>query len=503
MAIGGPVLVIALKALWAAFVILTPVLGAWLSSSLAAFGGGPVWLAAMVGVLLFPVLPGAWEGFAEWRYRKQKTPTPHILTRGDRVLLRTLGLNLLFLFVLLAARPQTAFEALATRGDWMLDGSTGPTAQRVRAFLFGAAEKLAWLYEATDDDPYEDEHVKKDDNGNTVVPLPRADTERVDDPSRPAEPDRPVPKPPEPPIEPTRAFDRGKPWPSAATPHPLVATMPAEAQSSIDALAKYAVANEPDPMSRFKLLHDWVAVHVAYDVAMLRAPRITQQDAETVFASKKGVCAGYSLLLEQLGKKAGYEIHYVSGHARASGDDVDGERHAWNVVTIEGTQYLIDATWDAGFVGPVEGGTELVFTRSYSADYLFTPPEVFLLKHFPTDSKWQLLDKPVSRGEFLRRPVLSPEFFAVGLKLISPDRSQVTAQGSLELVVERSNEDTWLLASVIADGARTRCDVARTSRFDIRCTFPAEGKYEVMLFYSPKQYSTYESVGSISVINDP
>jgi hypothetical protein len=507
----GTVLLGMLKLLWAAFVVLLPMLGFWLASSLATYRGGEVWLAAVTGLLLFPVTPLAWEAFAEWRFRRK--PGQRFLTRGDRVLLRTLIINLLFLVGVLTWQPQQGFEALATRGDWMLDGRSDATSQRLRGALFAGAEKLAWLYDLSQPHPFregapdsgagvgprqESSLTLVDPEGPSLAPSAQpASTPGSTSPLLPA-----VPRPP----EPTDFVERvtaDHPWPSAARPHPLSTEVPTAAEGSFESLAKYAIAHEADSMSRFRLLHDWVATHIDYDVEMLESGRIRDQDAQTVFVSRKAVCAGYARLLQALGKAAGFDVQYVVGDARGSGSDLAGEGHAWNIVVIDAKSYLVDATWNAGHVGIPAGESRMRFTRAYSSDYLFTPPNVFAVKHFPDEPKWQLLDKPITRGEFFRAPVLQPSFYAHGLKLISPDRSQVTARGSINLVVERSAKD-WLLATATsATGEESRCQVTRNQRFEIECPLAAKGTYEVTLFHSTRQYATYEGVAGISVLNDP
>ena len=500
-----------LKLLWAVFVGLTPVLGFWLASSLATYRGGEVWLAAVTGLLLFPLLPLAWEGFAEWRFRQK--PSQRFLTRGDRVLLRTLVINLLFLVGVLAWRPQQAFEALATRGDWMLDGRSDATSQWLRGALFASAEKLAWLYDLSQPHPFREGTA---DTGAGVGPRQESSLTLVDpegpshtpsaqptsDPGSKAPILPPATQTPEPTNFVARAT-ADHPWPSAALPHPLATEVPTAAEASFESLAKYAIAHEADSMSRFRLLHDWVATHIDYDVEMLESGRIRDQDAQTVFVSRKAVCASYARLLQALGKAAGFDVQYVVGDARASGSDLSGEGHAWNIVVIDAKSYLVDATWDAGHVGVPAGESRKRFVRAYSSDYLFTPPQVFAVKHFPDEPKWQLLDKPITRGEFFRAPVLEPAFYAHGLKLVSPDRSQVSARGGIKLVVE-SAANSWLLATATsAMGEETRCEVTRNGRFEIECPLATKGSYEVTLFHSKRQYATYDGVAGISVLNDP
>src|SRR4029453_19503414 len=126
--------------------LLTPALGAWAASSLAAYKNGPVSLAASAGLLLFPGLPVAGEAWAAARRaRKQVAATPW-LTLWDRLALRTLFVNLLFLAALIVRFPDATFAALSTRGDWFIEGRHGAGAERLRQGLFTAARGPRGVY---------------------------------------------------------------------------------------------------------------------------------------------------------------------------------------------------------------------------------------------------------------------------------------------------------------------------------------------------------------------
>jgi len=113
----GRGLALALKAVAVAAMIATPLLGVWVASSLAALRHGPVWATLLAGLLLFPLLPIAWELWSTWRTARRGRPTPRVLSLSDRLILRTLALNALFLVALLATQPSAAFTALSARGD--------------------------------------------------------------------------------------------------------------------------------------------------------------------------------------------------------------------------------------------------------------------------------------------------------------------------------------------------------------------------------------------------
>jgi transglutaminase/protease-like cytokinesis protein 3 len=153
-----------------------------------------------------------------------------------------------------------------------------------------------------------------------------------------------------PPPDPPPVFD--------ATVDPLVAVMPL-LNVSIESIAKYVVAVEPNELRRIKVLHDFVAERIAYDVpgSYGEVPAY-DADPDLVLKNRKGVCEGYARLLEELGAAAGLDIRTVHGKTPRG-------THAWNAVFLYGRWYQIDVTWDAGFVDHER------FVKRYSTQYLF------------------------------------------------------------------------------------------------------------------------------------
>jgi transglutaminase-like putative cysteine protease len=501
-----------LKAATVAFALALPLLGAWTASSLAAYGNGPRWLAIVAGLLGFPILPLAWEGWAQYRRKKAVYAKPHILTFADRLWLRTLALNILFAGGLLGLKPEAGVRALQARGDWMLDGKSGGFADGTRRFLHKTADAFDWIYRAAHDNPYDD-----DDNGTKTAkkttkddkeppPVRRGDSVEVkaDDTSahdqnggtpekKPDEklPPSPPPKPED--VIPTAA----KVWPTADTPLDFAVSVPADVDTSPAAVAHYLKDKAPDELTRARALHDYIADRTAYDVYSFthrseRAP----QDAQTVYTRKMGVCEGYARLFVAMAKEAGLEGAYVIGDARGAGGEVDGNGHAWNAVKANGTWYLVDATWDAGYL---EGGA---FKKKYTSEYFLTPAEVFGVDHFPRDGNWQLRKPLLSRGEFMRAPQMRPRFYASGLTLVSPDRSQITVTGSADLEVKKADgATTFMLADWESNGTRKRCNVTDGPSVRIHCDFPSAGTYRVLLFQSQRRFGTYDFGGEVVALD--
>ena len=461
-------LAVVFKVLAWALMIAAPLLGVWVASSLAAYANARVSWVALSGVLLFPVLPLAWVGLSEWRRRARGVTREHILTFGDRLILRTLVINVGFLVVLIAARPKVAFIALSARGDWFLGDHHGKVAEAVRRGAFKLAGSLEWLYDATHPNPYEQYKPQ-----NQEKPTPPPEEKKTD----------------------TSEMAPAKPrmWPTAHAVHPVVTTIPPEEETSIESVGKYIASREKDPMLRVKALHDYVADRIAYDGPAYRSGNIPQEDgdATATFARKLGVCAGYAQLLTALGKASGDEIAYVVGNVRTSESPVDGAPHAWNAAKIEGVWYLIDPTFDAGYL---EGST---FHKKYTSDYLFTPADVFGVSHFPDDAAWQLRDKPISRGDFIRQPMMQPAFYARGLKLEAPDRSQVDVGGRFD--VRLRNASTYLMLDYGPVGSTSSGTSCRVDGFTHgACDLP-HGKWSVDLFGNDSPSGSFEFLGSFEV----
>jgi hypothetical protein len=491
-----------LQLLWVALVVLAPALGFWTASSLAAYLNGPVWLAYIAGLLLFPVLPLAWEAWAAARRRKKNVEGTRWLNAWDRLALRTLAVNLLFLAALLFRFPAATFAALSTRGDWFLEGRHGEGAEQLRSDLFATAQRLEWVDRLVRRNPYQ-KQIDPQQQEQPVPENPVAQDTHTDESPPPPPPTRPEARPEGPvaaegePESGARREDGTPIWPLPATLHPLVTSMPADAERSVEGVARYIAERERDPWLRVKALHDYVADRIAYDADAYRRRDFDGQDAATVLQRRQAVCAGYANLLAALGKVTGDDIRVVPGDARLDGSDLTGEGHAWNVARIGERWVLIDATWDAGHVN------ERGFEKEYGTDYLFAPPEIQGVTHFPEEPRWQLREPALTRGEFFRQPVLRPRFFADGFTLVSPDRSQVTVQGAAEIALT-NRRGRYLLAKTEREGGsgEAECQVAY-DRQDarVRCDLPDEGSYRLRLYSNRERYGHYDWLAELYVQN--
>ena len=118
------------------------------------------------------------------------TGDDRVLTLWDRLVLRTLAVNLVFMGGLVWYTPETIYSALSARGDWMLEGVDAPWADAARAKLHEAAERFEWLHERTHENKYE-QLVDSEYTAEPPSPPPSELPPSFNDPSASSRPEQP------------------------------------------------------------------------------------------------------------------------------------------------------------------------------------------------------------------------------------------------------------------------------------------------------------------------
>ena len=142
------------------------------------------------------------------------------------------------------------------------------------------------------------------------------------------------------------------------------------------------------------LIYCWLSYNITYDTKGLKEEKenkgTVDRTAEGSFSKGTTVCAGYSRLFEHIGKSLGMDINYIVGYSKGGGYDPEhfneDDKHAWNTIVLDGEKYLIDSTWGAGSTGDND-----VYTKKLDPFYFLTPPEIFLLTHYPDNREEQLM----------------------------------------------------------------------------------------------------------------
>jgi len=269
-------------------------------------------------------------------------------------------------------------------------------------------------------------------------------------------------------------------------------------------LVGYITANSENDFVAVKRIHDWIALNVRYDADSFFAGKIENQDARGVVLSGLSVCEGYSNLFKRLCDMKGIQAKIVRGHGRGFGSSafgseiVDDSNHAWNIVHVDGNWYLVDVTWDSGYV---EGRS---YQPRYSTDYLFLRPEYFVYTHFPSSSQFQLLEKIVSKGEFKNRPLAKGNYFD-SVVSFSPEMGKVNhLEGKAVFEIE-TRDGRQIRLGVFKEDSRIEIPNASFFQQDgnkkvLYVSFPAAGNYTLRLFEKKGDESSYIDCAEYGVV---
>lgn len=226
-----------------------------------------------------------------------------------------------------------------------------------------------------------------------------------------------------------------------------------------------------------KMAHDIVAITVAYDWAAFRSKNYPSQKGLDVLRRGTAVCDGYSQAYKAVCDAINLPCEKVSGYARGvstslaneTASNVTKSNHAWNIVKIKGVWYLVDVTWDSD---------------DYETNYLFAEPKSFLHTHFPTESRHQLLAKPLSASEFVALPNLRPNFFNA---VASHNMPKITRASSGEFQTQFNLASGYDISFTVKNSNGnliSNCDFVQkngntaTAMF----SFPSSGQYTVSVF---------------------
>jgi len=124
----------------------------------------------------------------------------------------------------------------------------------------------------------------------------------------------------------------------------------------LDACAEIIAYVTKDTMSDYEkelAVHDWIIDWVSYDEEAASNSPFAKPDPDNdnpygALYSRKAICSGYTSTFQLFMDMLGIECITVNGHYSRT-----GEKHAWNMVRIEGEWYNVDTTWNdpiGGFV---------------------------------------------------------------------------------------------------------------------------------------------------------
>lgn len=146
-------------------------------------------------------------------------------------------------------------------------------------------------------------------------------------------------------------------------------------QALIDAAVEACLAgigSEASEYEKVKYVYEYLVLHTDYN---REAPE--NQNICSVFVGGESVCQGYAKAAQYLFDKLGISSTLVVGNVRG------GERHAWNLVQVDGSYYYLDATWGDASYRSYDGGESELPVPPVNYDYLCITTEELLKTHVP------------------------------------------------------------------------------------------------------------------------
>ncbi|KAG8445541.1 hypothetical protein GDO86_010349 [Hymenochirus boettgeri] len=215
---------------------------------------------------------------------------------------------------------------------------------------------------------------------------------------------------------------------------------------SVDLLVRDLIKDAHTVLEKTRAIWIWICHHIEYDVDGLKNEKLRSTDPDDILRTRKGVCAGYSSLFEQMCSIAGVQCKSVSGYSKGAGYNI-GQKfsgntdHAWNAVYLNNRWHLLDSTWGAGKVSE----NASTFNFEYDEYYFLTHPALFIGNHFPEESNWQLLESELSLEEFEQMAYLRSYFYNNGLLSVQPNKAILeTVNGKATITIESRHHVLFL-----------------------------------------------------------
>jgi hypothetical protein len=259
---------------------------------------------------------------------------------------------------------------------------------------------------------------------------------------------------------------------------------PAEYVRQVAELINNSAKND---FEKAKKAHDIVALLVKYDAANFWTGTIPDQSYQSVLRNRLAVCEGYANTFKKFCDELKIPCEVVHGFGRGvgtsplAGDTPNDSNHAWNIVTINGESYLVDCTWDSGFM---DGK---ISKQQYSTDWLFLKPDHFLYTHYPENTKQQLLAQPLTAAQFSALPFFKPKFFelADNISIKLKKINQVDNNLSFHYTIKDGYQLDFSINDIKTGREIPNRNFVQTdgTKETVFFSFPSAGQYSINIFW--------------------
>ena len=156
---------------------------------------------------------------------------------------------------------------------------------------------------------------------------------------------------------------------------------------------------------KVRAIYRWITSNISYDNELRLSSKLQKEIYTSeenvlrkVLERKMALCGGYAFLFKSLCEDVGISAEVIHGFTKDYSGKIRKNKkpnHTWNAVKLNGKWQLLDITWAISYG-----------SKSSADDYWFlTKATNFIYTHYPEESKWTLLEKPISFSEFQKQSV--------------------------------------------------------------------------------------------------
>ena len=236
---------------------------------------------------------------------------------------------------------------------------------------------------------------------------------------------------------------------------------------TVDSLAKKLTAPFQSELEKTRAIFSWIAQHITYNTGRYQSGRgyrsikyvvdpydtvsskpAVEQTAEKVLRRRVAVCDGYAKLFKTLCDYAGLTSEVLLGYGKCNLEKNDRFRtnHTWNAVRIDSTWHLLDVTWASGFINYSNE-----FITHMDETYFLSPPQQFVLDHYPEELQWTLLEHPPTLREFRFSPFKYKSYIKYSIASLSPSNGTIEAAVGDTIRIEMKLKDALKDGQVASD----------------------------------------------------
>lgn len=273
---------------------------------------------------------------------------------------------------------------------------------------------------------------------------------------------------------------------------------------TIKTLSAYLTAPARTDFAKVRSIYAWIMSHVKYDDRVFTGSLYSSESqyAGKILQTRRAVCTGFALLFKHMLVEAGVKAVTVKGYSRYLDSQAGAPTnidHEWNAVEIDGDWYLFDITWAST---TSQNGKPNDF-------YFLTDPQAFVSQHLPIESRWQLLSRPVSKGDFDRFPKYYDAYFQLGFTPYFPKQGVLRAYDGVTLNLT-NEENVEFYCAVGPRGGTSYTKVAHSvnrdgDSYQLRVRIPQSGAKTLYLFAKQRagrteRYKQYSAIASFTVM---